>query len=123
MLLHTITALHPYQAAERGLPLTFELTRFIKFILTEIFPGGRLPSVEKVEFHSRTNGFTFDRAHSLRPHYAKTLDAWAERLRAHRAKAIALQSEEVYLRYMKYLTGCAQLFRDGLRRYPSVHFA
>ena len=41
------------------------------------------------------------------------------RVRAHyRAKAIALQSEEVYLRYMKYLNGCAQLFRDG---YTDVH--
>jgi cyclopropane-fatty-acyl-phospholipid synthase len=43
MLLHTITALHPHQAIERGLPLTFELSRFIKFILTEIFPGGACP--------------------------------------------------------------------------------
>lgn len=118
MLLHTITALHPDQATEQGLPLTFELSRFIKFILTEIFPGGRLPSVEKVEFHATANGFTVDRVHGLRPHYAKTLDAWAERLHSHRAEAIALQSEEVYVRYMKYLTGCAQLFRDG---YTDVH--
>ncbi|WP_193694715.1 class I SAM-dependent methyltransferase, partial [Mycobacterium tuberculosis] len=27
--------------------------------------------------------------------------------------AIAIQSEEVYERYMKYLTGCAKLFRVG----------
>ena len=27
--------------------------------------------------------------------------------------AIAIQSEEVYERYMRYLTGCADLFRDG----------
>jgi cyclopropane-fatty-acyl-phospholipid synthase len=27
--------------------------------------------------------------------------------------AIAIQSEEVYNRYMKYLTGCAELFREG----------
>ena len=30
-----------------------------------------------------------------------------------RDKAIALQSEEVYQRYMKYLTGCADMFRKG----------
>ncbi|HZA09352.1 class I SAM-dependent methyltransferase, partial [Mycobacterium sp.] len=30
-----------------------------------------------------------------------------------REQAIAVQSEEVYQRYMKYLTGCADLFRDG----------
>ena len=49
MLLHTITALTGSQMVERGLPLTFERARFAKFILTEIFPGGRLPSIEKVE--------------------------------------------------------------------------
>jgi cyclopropane-fatty-acyl-phospholipid synthase len=40
MLLHTITALTIPQMAEKGLPLTFSVARFIKFILTEIFPGG-----------------------------------------------------------------------------------
>jgi cyclopropane mycolic acid synthase MmaA2 len=118
MLLHTITALHPRQAADKGLPLTFELSRFIKFILTAIFPGGRLPSVDKVESHATANGFSVDRVQSLRPHYAKTLDMWATRLCRNRAKAITLQSKEVYLRYMKYLNGCAQLFRDG---YTDVH--
>ncbi|WP_197508541.1 class I SAM-dependent methyltransferase, partial [Mycobacterium sp. E735] len=27
---------------------------------------------------------------------------------------IAIQSQEVYDRYMKYLTGCAKLFRQGI---------
>ncbi|WP_232003339.1 cyclopropane mycolic acid synthase family methyltransferase [Mycobacterium sp. 1465703.0] len=113
MLLHTITALHPRQVSARGLRLTFELARFIKFILTEIFPGGRLPSQEMVESHAVANGFTIDRVQSLRPHYVKTLDAWATRLCRHRTEAIAVQSDEVYLRYIKYLNGCTQLFRDG----------
>src|ERR1700710_1071734 len=43
MLLHTITALTLPQMADRKIPLTFEVARFVKFILTEIFPGGRLP--------------------------------------------------------------------------------
>jgi cyclopropane-fatty-acyl-phospholipid synthase len=35
-------------------------------------------------------------------------------LRPHRrAEAIERQSEEVYERYKKYLTGCADLFRSG----------
>ena len=50
---------------------------------------------------------------SLQPHYAKTLDIWAAALEAHKDEAIAIQSEEVYERYMKYLTGCADLFRSG----------
>jgi hypothetical protein len=53
------------------------------------------------------------RIQSLQQHYARTLDMWAAALEANREQAIALQSQEVYDRYMKYLTGCAQLFRDG----------
>src|ERR1700746_1049217 len=48
MLLHTITGLTGPQCIERGIPLTFDMARFIKFIVTEIFPGGRLPSIEMV---------------------------------------------------------------------------
>ena len=57
MLLHTITALTLPEMADRGMPLTFDVARFVKFILTEIFPGGRLPSVPKVEEHSTKAGF------------------------------------------------------------------
>jgi cyclopropane-fatty-acyl-phospholipid synthase len=113
MLLHTITGLTGPECIERGVPLTFEMARFIKFIVTEIFPGGRLPSIEKVEDHSSKAGFTLTRRQSLQPHYARTLDLWAEALEAHRDEAIAIQSEEVYERYMKYLTGCAKAFRTG----------
>ncbi len=113
MLLHTITALTLPEMADRGMPLTFDVARFVKFILTEIFPGGRLPSVPKVEEHSTKAGFKLTRVQSLQPHYARTLDLWAEALEAHRDEAIAVQSEEVYERYMKYLTGCAKGFRVG----------
>jgi cyclopropane-fatty-acyl-phospholipid synthase len=113
MLLHTITGLTPMQMTERGMPLTFELARFMKFIVTEIFPGGRLPSIEKVEDHSSKAGFTLTRRQSLQPHYAKTLDHWAAALEANKDEAIETQSEEVYERYMHYLTGCAKGFRIG----------
>ena len=113
MLLHTITALTGPQIVERGMPLTFEMARFAKFIVTEIFPGGRLPSIEKVEEHSSKAGFRLTRRQSLQPHYAKTLDLWAEALEAHKDEAIEVHSEEVYERYMKYLTGCANSFRTG----------
>ena len=113
MLLHTITGLTPAQMVERGMPLTFELARFMKFIITEIFPGGRLPSIEKVEDHSSKAGFKLTRRQSLQPHYARTLDHWAAALEAHKSQAIETQSEEVYERYMHYLTGCAKGFRIG----------
>jgi cyclopropane-fatty-acyl-phospholipid synthase len=113
MLLHTITGITYPELLERGIPLTFALARFAKFILTEIFPGGRLPSVDKVREHSASAGFTLNQTQSLQPHYARTLDTWAAALREHRDEAIAIQSEEVYDRYMKYLTGCADGFRKG----------
>ena len=118
MLLHTITALTFPQMADRGIPLTFEAARFVKFILTEIFPGGRVPSIEKVQEHSARAGFRLTRTQSLQPHYARTLDTWAAALEAHKDEAIAIQSEEVYERYMRYLTGCAKGFRVG---YIDVH--
>ena len=49
----------------------------------------------------------------MQPHYARTLDLWAGALEAHKSEAIEIQSEEVYERYMKYLTGCAKMFRIG----------
>ncbi len=58
-------------------------------------------------------GFDVTRVQPLRLHYARTLDTWAAALEARQDEAIAIQSEEVYERYMKYLTGCADLFRDG----------
>ena len=113
MLLHTITGLTGPQMVERGMPLTFELARFIKFMSTEIFPGGRLPTIEMVEKHSAKAGFTLSRRQSLQLHYARTLDLWAEALEKHQDEAIEVQSEEVYERYEKYLTGCAKSFRIG----------
>jgi cyclopropane-fatty-acyl-phospholipid synthase len=113
MALHAITGLHVKQVMERGIPLTMEMAKFIRFIVTEIFPGGRLPMIETVEEHSAKVGFKVTRIQSLQSDFARTLDFWAEALEAHRDQAIEIQSEEVYERYMKFLTGCAKAFRMG----------
>jgi cyclopropane-fatty-acyl-phospholipid synthase len=113
MTVQSSVSYHPYNMAERGKKLTFETVRFIKFIITEIFPGGRLPSVDMVEEHSAAMGFTLTRRQALQQHYARTLDLWGDALQAREADAIELQSQEVFERYMKYLTGCAGLFRSG----------
>ena len=52
MLLHTITGLTLDEAKERGIPLTMDAARFVMFIVTEIFPGGQLPTIETVEQHA-----------------------------------------------------------------------
>ena len=44
----------------------------------------------------------------------RALDLWARALEARHDEAVELASEEVYQRYMRYLTGCAENFRRGL---------
>jgi cyclopropane-fatty-acyl-phospholipid synthase len=113
MLLHTICGITQDDAVRMGVPLTLRVARFVKFIMTEIFPGGRLPTTHMVEERASTARFGVSRVQSLQPHYPKTLDRWAAALQAHRDEAIAAQSLEAYDRYLKYLTGCADLFRRG----------
>jgi cyclopropane-fatty-acyl-phospholipid synthase len=113
MLLHSITGLHVKEVMARGIPLTMEMAKFIRFIVTDIFPGGRLPMIETVEEHATKVGFKVTRVQSLQSDFARTLDFWAEALEARKDEAIEMQSAEVYERYMKYLTGCAKAFRMG----------
>ncbi len=113
MLLHSITGLHPKQVFARGIPVTIDMVKFIKFIVTDIFPGGRLPMIETVEDHSAKVGFNVTRIQSLQSDFATTLDFWVEALQARKDEAIEIQSEDVYERYLKYLTGCAKAFRTG----------
>jgi cyclopropane-fatty-acyl-phospholipid synthase len=113
MLLHTITRLTLDELEDNDIPLSMDAARFARFIATEIFPGGQLPTIEAVQQHAADVGFTTTRIQSLQQHYARTLDVWAASLARHRADAIAVQSEQVYERYMRYLTGCADMFRRG----------
>jgi mycolic acid methyltransferase UmaA len=114
MLLHTILAHTQKFFRDNGIKLTISDLKFMQFIGTEIFPGGQLPAVEDIEQLAQDSGFTLERIHLLREHYARTLDMWAANLSANHDEAIALTSPEVYDRYMKYLTGCADFFRRGI---------
>ncbi|OBI51691.1 class I SAM-dependent methyltransferase, partial [Mycobacterium sp. E787] len=89
MLLHTILAHSQKQLHELGVSLTMSDVRFTRFIYTQIFPGGQLPAQEDI------------------------LKLAPAALEANKETALAIQSQEVYDRYMKYLTGCAKLFREG----------
>ena len=114
MLLHTILAHTQKFFRDNGIKLTITDLKFARFIAAEIFPGGQLPAVEDIEELAAGSGFVLERTHLLQPHYAKTLDIWATNLAANKERAIALTSEEVYDRYMRYLTGCADFFRRGI---------
>lgn len=114
MLLHTILAHTQKFFRENQIKLTISDLKFMRFIGTEIFPGGQLPAVEDIEELADRSGFVLERIQLLQPHYARTLDIWAANLAANRERAIEITSEEVYDRYMKYLTGCADFFRRGI---------
>jgi cyclopropane-fatty-acyl-phospholipid synthase len=105
MLLHTITEGKPSD--------DWDFLRFVHFIAMEIFPGGDVPPPELVIAEARKACFEVVHVESLRLHYARTLDCWAQALESKRERAVEIAGEERYLAYMKYLTGCAALFRSG----------
>ncbi|OBK85730.1 cyclopropane mycolic acid synthase family methyltransferase [Mycolicibacter sinensis] len=123
MAIQSSVSFHPYDLNARGKKLTFETARFIKFILTEIFPGGRLPTTDMMVAHGEKAGFTVPEAISLRSHYIKTLKIWGDALEARHDEAVAIQSEEVYQRYMKYLRGCEYYFTDEALDVSLVSYA
>ena len=112
MTIQSSVSYHPYDLHARGKKLTFELARFIKFMITEIFPGGRIPTTEMMVQHGEKAGFVVPETLSLRNHYIKTLGMWADALEHNKDKAIEVTDEVNYLRYMRYLKGCQYYFID-----------
>ncbi|AGC60861.1 mycolic acid synthase UmaA [Mycobacterium liflandii 128FXT] len=114
MLLHTILTYTQKQFHEMGVKVTMSDVRFMRFIGQEIFPGGQLPAQEDIFNFAQAAGFSVERAQLLQQHYARTLNIWAANLEARKEEAIAMQSQEIYDKYMHYLTGCENFFRKGI---------
>ena len=113
MMLHTIVQPDINELRQRGIVVDHEAVMFGKFICKNIFPGGQLCSPQVITRHATNAGFTLAHSESLRLHYARTLDMWANNLRAHREQAITITNKDTYDMYMHYLTGCAHYFRTG----------
>ena len=113
MLLHTIIGHTLNDLRRMNIPVTREAALFHIFIRREIFPGGQLPQPAEVTRLAGQAGFGTERIQPLRLHYARTLDQWAHALADQHDEAVRIASEEVYARYLKYLTGCARYFRSG----------
>lgn len=114
MLLHTIVGHSRAQLEAMKVPVTREDALFLRFIMREIFPGGQLPDRDLVITGAQRNSFWVQNIESLQPHYARTLDLWAQALESRRDDAVRMASDEVYQRYIRYLTGCAANFRRRL---------
>ncbi|MBB5915121.1 cyclopropane-fatty-acyl-phospholipid synthase [Nocardia transvalensis] len=114
LLLHSIIGYPLADLRRMGIEVTREDARFHVFVKRYIFPGGQLPNPGEITNLARAAGFEVARIHSLQPHYAYTLDRWADALRNRRDEAVRLTDQETYDRYQRYLTGCADRFRRGL---------
>lgn len=113
MMLHTIVQPDITELRQRAIVVDHEAVTFAKFICKNIFPGGQLCSPQVITRHATNAGFTLTHSESLRLHYARTLDMWADNLRARRQEAITITNKDTYDMYMHYLTGCAHYFRTG----------
>jgi cyclopropane-fatty-acyl-phospholipid synthase len=84
-----------------------------KFVDEYVFPGGELVHVSRVIGDMSAQGFECWDAESLRPHYAKTLWHWVERLQENRDAALAMVGEKVFRIWHIYMAGSAHAFERG----------
>ncbi len=81
------------------------------FIDDYVFPGGELTHVSHVIREMALAGLEPLDAENLRPHYARTLWSWVERLEAQREQAVALVGEQKYRIWRIYMAGSAYAFQ------------
>ena len=85
----------------------------VDFIERYVFPGGEIPHLSKeIELMAREHLECID-VECLRPHYAKTLWHWVERLDARQTEARALVGEKLYRIWRVYMAGYALAFQRG----------
>ena len=83
------------------------------FIERYIFPGGELVHASRVLEVMAEQGLEALDVENLRPHYARTLWAWSDRLEAQLDEARRIAGERVVRAYRLYLAGSAMGFERG----------
>jgi cyclopropane-fatty-acyl-phospholipid synthase len=84
-----------------------------EFVQDYVFPGGELMHVSTVMREMSQQGLEVWDAECLRPHYARTLWHWVDRLDAKRAQARALVGERTLRVWLIYMAGSAHAFARG----------
>ncbi len=84
-----------------------------QFIDAYVFPGGELTHISQVIAEMSAEGFECRDVESLRPHYARTLWQWVERLEANRDAAVQAVGEKIYRIWRIYMAGSAHAFERG----------
>ena len=84
-----------------------------EFIDDYVFPGGELTHISAVVEELAAQGVECCDVESLRPHYARTLWHWCDRLEANAETARASVGEKLYRIWRVYLAGSAHAFERG----------
>jgi cyclopropane-fatty-acyl-phospholipid synthase len=92
--------------------LTRAQQRDVLFLLREIFPYSRLPTLPEI-VTAAAGRLELVSARNDRLDYARTLQAWGDRLQAQRDRAVELVGDDVTCRYERYLRVSAELFACG----------
>ncbi len=84
-----------------------------EFIDRYVFPGGELPHISRFLHDVASAGLEPVDMEDLRPHYARTLRLWSERLEAHAGDALRLAGAQRLRIWRVYLPGMAIAFERG----------
>jgi cyclopropane-fatty-acyl-phospholipid synthase len=83
------------------------------FIDEYVFPGGELAHISRVMQEMSAEGLESWDVESLRPHYARTLWHWVDRLEANRDAALKAVGERIFRIWRIYMAGSAHAFERG----------
>jgi cyclopropane-fatty-acyl-phospholipid synthase len=84
-----------------------------RFVKEYVFPGGELMHVSTVTREMARQGLEVWDAECLRPHYARTLWHWVDRLEARRSEALSMVSDKILRVWLIYMAGSAHAFGRG----------
>jgi cyclopropane-fatty-acyl-phospholipid synthase len=83
------------------------------FINRYVFPDGQLEMVSNIQRHMERSKFEIADVESLRPHYARTLRHWVDRLERNRGAALQHVNEATYRVWRLYMAASALQFESG----------
>ncbi len=84
-----------------------------EFVHKYVFPHGELPHLHVATREMSRAGIEVFDVESLRPHYAKTLEHWSQRLDARLGQAAELVNDRTLRIWRAYLAGCSHGFAQG----------
>lgn len=84
-----------------------------RFINRYVFPDGELDTVSNIQRVMERAQFEIMDVESLRPHYARTLRHWVQRLEQHHAEALQYVSEATFRVWRLYMAASALEFEAG----------